>query len=272
MRRGIWRFTVSFLLTSIRRRRSVTCCLCCASGMHPNGQLPTYEWNFGDVKPPVQAWAALAVFRIDGGADFNFLARVFQKLVINFTWWINRKDALDDNIFEGRFLGLDNIGPFDRSTELPGGGVLEQSDGTFWMAKYCLNMLEMALRLANHDSTYEDIAVKFFEHFAVIATAMNDLWDERDGFFYDRLRTPDGTVLALRSRYMVGLLPVFANVQLSSSLWERLPNFQARVRWFVNHRPRLGAFHQVLRQGRPPRAHRSGRQNAARARASQYAR
>jgi hypothetical protein len=210
--------------------------------IHPNGQLPAYEWDFGDVNPPVQAWAALAVFRIDGGADFNFLARAFQKLVINFTWWVNRKDALGDNIFEGGFLGLDNIGPFDRSTELPGGGVLEQSDGTAWMAKYCLNMLEMALRLANHDSTYEDIAVKFFEHFAVIAAAMNDLWDERDGFFYDRLRKPDGTVLVLRARSMVGLLPVFAGVQLSASLWERLPNFQARTRWFVKHKPGLSAF------------------------------
>ena len=160
--------------------------------MHPNGQLPAYEWDFSDVNPPVQAWAALAVFRIDGGKDFDFLARVFHKLLINFTWWVNRQDALGDNVFEGGFLGLDNIGPFDRSMALPGGGVLEQSDGTAWMAKYCLNMLEMALRLANHDRSYEDIAVKFFEHFASIAQAMNELWDEEDGFFYDRLRRPDG--------------------------------------------------------------------------------
>ena len=158
--------------------------------MHPNGQLPAYEWNFGDVNPPVHAWAALKVFAIDGSRDFNFLERVFQKLLINFTWWVNRKDALGDNVFEGGFLGLDNIGAFDRSTPLPGGCVLEQSDGTAWMAKYCLNMLEIALRLANQDRAYEDVALKFFEHFASIASAMSGMWDEQDGFFYDRIRTP----------------------------------------------------------------------------------
>ena len=138
--------------------------------MHPNGQLPAYEWNFSDVNPPVQAWAALAVFNIDGGEDFDFLARAFHKLLITFTWWVNREDAIGDNIFEGGFLGLDNIGPFDRSAALPGGGILEQSDGTAWMAKLCLNMLEMAVRLANHDPSYEDVALKFFEHFAKIAS------------------------------------------------------------------------------------------------------
>ena len=136
--------------------------------MNPKGQLPAYEWNFSDVNPPVQAWAALAVFRIDGAKDFDFLARVFNKLLINFTWWVNREDARGDNIFEGGFLGLDNIGPFDRSVILPG-EVLEQSDGTAWMAKYCLNMLEMALLLANRNPVYEDVAIKFFEHFALIA-------------------------------------------------------------------------------------------------------
>jgi len=149
--------------------------------MHPNGQLPAYEWNFDDVNPPVQAWAALAVFRIDGATDFDFLERVFHKLLINFTWWVNREDARGENIFEGGFLGLDNIGPFNRSEMLPG-EVLEQSDGTAWMAKFCLNMLEIALLLANRDPVYEDVAVKFFEHFALIAVAMENLWDEHDGF------------------------------------------------------------------------------------------
>jgi hypothetical protein len=210
--------------------------------MHPNGQQPAYEWNFSDVNPPVQAWAVLAVFHIDGGVDFDFLARAFHKLTINFTWWVNRKDALGDNIFEGGFLGLDNIGPFDRSKALPDGGVLEQSDGTAWMAKFCLNMLEMALRLANHDPSYEDMAVKFFEHFATIAVAMNELWDEEDGFFYDRLRKPDGKDLVVRSRSMVGLLPIFAAVELSPSLWEGLPNFRKRANWFVEHKPHLTKF------------------------------
>jgi hypothetical protein len=209
--------------------------------MHPNGQLPAYEWNLGNVNPPVQAWAALAVFRIDGGTDFDFLARAFHKLLINFTWWVNRKDALGDNIFEGGFLGLDNIGPFDRSAMLPGGVVLEQSDGTAWMAKFCLNMLEMALRLANHDRAYEDVAVKFFEHFGSIAAAMGELWDEQDGFFYDRLRKPDGTLLTVRARSMVGLLPLFAGVELSASLWERLPSFRARARWFIENKPEHSA-------------------------------
>jgi hypothetical protein len=209
---------------------------------HPNGQLPAYEWDFSDVNPPVQAWAALAVFRADGGGDFDFLARAFHKLLINFTWWVNRKDALGDNVFEGGFLGLDNIGPFDRSKALPGGGVLEQSDGTAWMAKYCLNMLEMALRLANHDRSYEDIAIKFFEHFASIAAAMNELWDEQDGFFYDRLREPNGATLVVRARSMVGLLPVFASCQIPSSLWDQLPNFRTRATWFIENMPHLCGF------------------------------
>ena len=170
------------------------------------------------MNPPVQAWAALAVFRIDGATDFDFLARVFNKLLINFTWWVNREDARGDNIFEGGFLGLDNIGPFDRSEMLPG-EVLEQSDGTAWMAKFCLNMLEMALLLANRSRVYEDVAIKFFEHFALIAAAMENLWDEQDGFFYDRVRRPDGSAATVRARSMVGLLPVFAAVELDASLW-----------------------------------------------------
>jgi hypothetical protein len=220
--------------------------------MHPNGQLPAYEWNFGDVNPPVQAWAALTVFRIDGGRDFEFLARAFHKLLINFTWWVNRKDALGDNIFEGGFLGLDNIGPFDRSSMLPGGVVLEQSDGTAWMAKFCLNMLEMALRLANENPGYEDVALKFFEHFGSIAAAMRELWDERDGFFYDRLRKPDGSVMTVRARSMVGLLPLFAAVQLPAALWERLTMFRARARWFIEHKPHLTEWvRYFLRDERP---------------------
>ena len=203
--------------------------------MHPNGQLPAYEWNFSDVNPPVQAWAALAVFRIDSAKDFDFLERVFHKLLINFTWWVNREDAQGDNIFEGGFLGLDNIGAFNRSEMLPG-EVLEQSDGTAWMAKFCLNMLEIALLLANRDPVYEDVAVKFFEHFALIAAAMENLWDEQDGFFYDRVRRPDGSSSTVRARSMVGLLPVFAAVELDPSVWRRLSMFRERARWYLEHK------------------------------------
>jgi hypothetical protein len=214
--------------------------------MHPEGQLPAYEWNFSDCNPPIQAWAALTIFEIDGRADFNFLARSFQKLLINFTWWVNRNDATGDNIFEGGFLGLDNIGPFDRSKMLSGGEILEQSDATAWMAKYCLNMLEIALVLANHDSAYEDVALKFFEHFAAIALAMDELWDEEDGFFYDRLRKPDGKTMVVRARSMVGLLPVFASVRFKASLWEALPTFRGRARWFMDNTPQGGAFRKLF--------------------------
>ncbi len=226
--------------------------LCREWYMHPNGQIPAYEWAFGDVNPPVHAWAVLAVFRIDGGSDFGFLAAAFHKLLINFTWWVNRKDHLGDNIFEGGFLGLDNIGPFDRSSMLPGGEILEQSDGTAWMAKFCLNMLEMALRLANHDNAYEDVALKFFEHFASIAAAMNELWDEQDGFYYDRLRKPDGSTIPVRARSVVGLLPIFAAVELNESLWNELPRFRARARWFIDNKPHLTGFaHYFAQEGRP---------------------
>ena len=260
--------------TRSRRRRSTSCCCCAASGTCTRtASCPAYEWDFGDVNPPVHAWAALAVFRIDGGTDFEFLARVFHKLLINFTWWVNRKDALGDNIFEGGFLGLDNIGPFDRSAMLPGGGVLEQSDGTAWMAKFCLNMLEMALRLANHDRAYEDVALKFFEHFASIAAAMSELWDEEDGFFYDRLRMPDGS-----TRAAAGALDGRAAADLRrggarrASLWERLPDFRARARWFIDHKPELAALPALLRAGRAPRADRARRRAAAAARARAHAR
>jgi len=171
--------------------------------MHPNGQLPAYEWELGDVNPPVHAWAALRVFHVDGSQDFEFLERAFHKLLLNFTWWVNRKDADGNNVFEGGFLGLDNIGAFDRSSDVPAGGRLEQSDGTAWMAMFCLNMWEIALVLAVHDDAYEDMATKFFEHFALIASAAQRLWDEQDGFFYDVLQSSDGIRAMLRVRSVV---------------------------------------------------------------------
>jgi hypothetical protein len=205
--------------------------------MHPNGQIPAYEWAFGDVNPPVHAWAALKVFDIDGGRDFDFLARVMHKLLLNFTWWVNRKDVGGNNVFEGGFLGLDNVGPFDRSAALPVAGVLEQSDGTGWMAMYALNLLDMSIRLALHDRTYEDMATKFFEHFAYIAEAAyrQGLWDEEDGFFYDVLRLPDGHRLPLKARSIVGLLPLAATTRLTAATLNRLPELSARVRWLLAH-------------------------------------
>ena len=212
--------------------------LCREWYMHPNGQLPAYEWAFGDVNPPVHAWAALRVHEIAGGEDFDFLERVFHKLLLNFTWWINRKDSEGNNLFEGGFLGLDNIGPFDRSA-LPVSGRLEQSDGTAWMALYCQNLLELALLLAEHDRTYEDMATKFFEHFALIAAALNEkgLWNEQDGFYYDVLHFGDGNVVPLRARSMVGLLPLAAVTTLGPGTMARLPDFMQRVEWFTSNRP-----------------------------------
>ncbi|HST24511.1 MAG TPA: hypothetical protein VLJ76_00820 [Gaiellaceae bacterium] len=211
--------------------------LCREWYMHPNGQLPAYEWAFGDVNPPVHAWAALRVFEIDGAQDVEFLERVFHKLLLNFTWWVNRKDAEGDNVFEGGFLGLDNIGPFDRSA-LPVSGYLEQSDGTSWMAMYCQNLLEIAVVLAHHDPTYEDLATKFFEHFALIASALNDkgLWDEEDGFYYDVLRLSDGRQVPLKARSIVGLMPLAAVTTLGPETLARLPDFTTRLRWFVEHK------------------------------------
>ena len=218
--------------------------------MHPNGQLPAYEWNFGDVNPPVHAWAAWRVYKIDkkqsGKGDRRFLERVFQKLLLNFTWWINRKDAEGKNIFQGGFLGLDNIGVFDRSAELPTGGHLEQSDGTSWMGMYCLNMLTIALELAAENPTYEDLASKFFEHFVYICRAMNniagegiELWNKEDGFFYDVLHLPDGRHYPLKIRSMVGLIPLFAVETLNSEVVDRLPGFKRRMQWFLENRPEL---------------------------------
>jgi hypothetical protein len=205
--------------------------------MHPNGQLPAYEWAFGDVNPPVHAWAALRVHEIAGDNDYAFLERVFHKLLLNFTWWVNRKDSEGNNVFEGGFLGLDNIGPFDRSA-LPVSGRLEQSDGTAWMAMYCQNLLELALLLAEHDPTYEDLATKFFEHFALIASALNDkgLWNEEDGFYYDVLKLGDGSAIPLRARSVVGLLPLAAVTTLGPATMARLSDFMQRVEWFTKNR------------------------------------
>jgi hypothetical protein len=217
--------------------------LCREWYMHANGQLPAYEWSFDDVNPPVHAWAALRVFEIDGATDYRFLARVFHKLLINFTWWVNREDAEGNNIFEGGFLGLDNIGPFNRSTLFPAGGHLEQSDGTAWMAMYSLNLLEMALVLATYDRTYEDVATKFFEHFAAIATAMNEqgLWDEDAGFYYDSWHLADGTRVPIQARSIVGLIPLCAATTLGDDTLRRLPDFAARLRLFIKLKPRYAA-------------------------------
>jgi Glycosyl hydrolase family 63 C-terminal domain len=214
--------------------------------MHPNGQLPAYEWAFGDVNPPVHAWAAWRVYKIErrlrGVADRGFLEKVFHKLLLNFTWWVNRKDPDGMNIFQGGFLGLDNIGVFDRSAPLPTGGHLEQSDGTSWMGMYCLNMLAIALELAKEDPAYEDVASKFFEHFVHIAHAMNDvgtdgrsLWDDTDGFYYDALHLPNGEEHFLKIRSMVGLIPLFAVETLEPEIVERLPGFKRRMQWFIDN-------------------------------------
>ncbi len=221
--------------------------------MHPNGQLPAYEWALGDVNPPVHAWAALRVYQIErkrrGTGDRAFLERVFQKLLLNFTWWVNRKDAEGMNVFQGGFLGLDNIGVFDRSAPLPTGGHLEQSDGTSWMAMYSLNMLAMATELARENSAYEDVASKFWEHFLNIAHAMSggrlhggqghELWDEQDGFFYDVLHLPDDSRTPLRIRSLVGLIPMLAVQTLEPEVLERLTGFHNRLSWFITHRPDL---------------------------------
>ncbi len=219
--------------------------------MHPNGQIPAYEWAFSDVNPPVHAWAAWRVYQIDrkqngGKGDLEFLERVFHKLMLNFTWWVNRKDNLGRNIFQGGFLGLDNIGVFDRSAQLPTGGYINQSDGTSWMAMYSLNLMRIALELAEHNHVYEDIASKFFEHFLNIAEAMScmysadiGLWDEEDQFFYDVLNLPDNQKIRLRVRSMVGLIPLFAVETLEPELLEKLPGFRKRLEWFLSHRPDL---------------------------------
>jgi hypothetical protein len=216
--------------------------------MHPNGQLPAYEWAFGDVNPPVHAWAVWRVYKIEkrvrGAADRDFLESAFHKLLLNFTWWVNRKDAEGMNIFQGGFLGLDNIGVFDRSAPLPTGGHLEQSDGTSWMGMYCLNMLAIALELARENPAYESVASKFFEHFVHIAHAMNDrggegieLWDKEDGFYYDVLHCPGGQRHYLKVRSLVGLIPLLAVETLEQDIVNRLPSFNRRMQWFINNHP-----------------------------------
>ncbi len=219
--------------------------------MHPNGQIPAYEWALGDVNPPVHAWAAWRVYKIEkkrrGVGDRVFLERVFHKLLLNFTWWVNRKDTEGKNIFQGGFLGLDNIGVFDRSKPLPTGGHIEQSDATSWMGMYCLNMLTMALELARDDRAYEDVASKFFEHFVYICRAINnignekiELWNKEDGFFYDVLHLPDGETCPMKVRSMVGLIPLFAVETLDSELIDTLPRFKHRMQWFIENRPDFG--------------------------------
>jgi hypothetical protein len=225
--------------------------------MHPNGQMPAYEWAFGDVNPPVHAWAAWRVFQIDrkqhgGAGDLEFLERILHKLMLNFTWWVNRKDAEGRNVFQGGFLGLDNIGVFDRSSQLPTGGHIDQADGTSWMAMYALNLMRIALELAQHNRVYEDIASKFFEHFLHIAEAMNHiggdngdgvgLWNQEDEFFYDVLHLPDGRMQALKIRSMVGLIPLFAVETLEPELLDKVPDFKRRLEWFLRYRPDLAAL------------------------------
>jgi hypothetical protein len=226
--------------------------------MHPNGQLPAYEWAFSDVNPPVHAWACFRVFQIDakqkGKPDLGFLESAFHKLLMNFTWWVNRKDQENNNIFEGGFLGLDNIGIFNRSAQLPPGWLLEQADGSSWMAMYCLGMLKIALQLANTDRIYEDVASKFFEHFLYIADAINHntgigLWDDDDGFYYDRLRFPDGTLKLLQVRSLVGLVPLFASDTLELSLVDRHPGFKKRMQWFIDNRKDLTEGLAPLEEG-----------------------
>jgi hypothetical protein len=223
--------------------------------MHPNGQLPAYEWNFSDVNPPVHAWAVWRVYKIadaKGQRDVLFLERAFQKLLINFTWWVNRKDTEGRHVFGGGFLGLDNIGVFDRSHALPGGGHLNQADGTAWMAFYCLTMLSIALELATFNHAYEDIASKFFEHYVNITDAINSLggtglWDEEDGFYYDQLIINQESPIPLRIRSLVGLLPLCAVTVLKQKTIDALPGFRKRLDWFLSNRPDLLKYIRVRR-------------------------
>ncbi len=221
--------------------------------MHPNGQMPAYEWNFGDVNPPVHAWATWEIYTRDreenkGVGDIDFLKYAFSKLLINFTWWVNRKDTIGNNVFEGGFLGLDNIGVFDRSSPLPTGGILEQADGTAWMVFFSQRMLQISVELAINDPLYEDLAIKFFEHTLWIAGAMDrigencdELWDEEDGFFYDLLRLPNGDCQRLKVRSMVGLLPLMATSVFPPHVFETLPKFKERVQSFLMRHPELTA-------------------------------
>ncbi|MEM1121783.1 MAG: hypothetical protein AAGJ18_15130 [Bacteroidota bacterium] len=215
--------------------------------MRPNGQLPAYEWAFGDVNPPVHAWAVMEVYRMDkektGKGDINFLKRAFQKLILNFTWWVNRKDDNNNNIFEGGFLGLDNIGVFDRSAPMPGGGKLQQADSTSWMAMFSLNMLDIAIEVAQEDLAYEDMAYKFYEHFIYISAALNRIgdegvnaWDEEEGFFYDVLAMPDGREIPIKVRSLVGLSALFGSKVIKWERIEKMERFYSRIKWFRDYR------------------------------------
>jgi len=227
--------------------------------MHPNGELPAYEWDFCDVNPPLQAWAAWRVFEIDrkqrrqkdprDPGDLDFLARALQKQLLTFTWWVNREDAGGRNLFQGGFLGLDNISVFDRNQPMPGGGYLSQADGTSWMAMFALNVLRISMELGQHDHVYEDLATKFFEHFLYIAYAMTNigsqgigLWDETEGFYYSVLNLPDGQMVPMKIRSMVGLIPLFAVETLEPATLAKLPKFSDHMDWFLNHRPDLAAL------------------------------
>lgn len=221
--------------------------------MHPNGQLPAYEWDFSDVNPPVHAWATFRVFKIDekinGVPDLSFLESVFQKLLLNFTWWVNRKDKKGNNVFGGGFLGLDNIGAFDRNMQFKNGDHLEQADGTSWMAMFALNMMRISMELALHNKVYEDMAIKFFEHYLHIAAAMENLgagteglWNEEDGFFYDVLQLNSGKSVSLKLRSIVGLIPIFAVEIIESEILDQLPNFTARMQWILKNRPELASL------------------------------
>lgn len=210
--------------------------------MKPDGQLPSYEWNFSDVNPPVQAWAAMQIYTIEkkrtGTGDVNFLKRVFQKLLINFTWWINRKDVNGNNIFEGGFLGLDNIGVFNRSFHFPGEMQLEQADGTSWMGTFALDMMDIAAEIAVYDRSFEDTATKFFEHFILIAEALNEhgLWNEEDRFFYDILCVTGNDPIPLRIQSVVGVTPLYAVSTISKRVMDELTDFKKRTNWFENFR------------------------------------
>jgi hypothetical protein len=221
--------------------------------MHPNGQIPAYEWAFGDVNPPVHAWAAWRIYRIEaratGVSDYDFLEKIFHKLLMNFTWWVNRKDPGDHNVFEGGFLGLDNIGVFDRNQPLPDGSRIEQSDGTSWMATYCLIMLSIALELAGFNTAYEDVASKFVEHYLFICHSMNnmgeddlELWDEEDGFYYDAIYREGEPAKHVKVRSMVGVIPLFATAVLEPDTLERFPHFSRRIEWLLEHRPELAPY------------------------------
>ena len=228
--------------------------------MHPNGQIPAYEWNFGDVNPPVHAWSTIFTYRLEkartGDGDRDWLKSCFQKLLLNFTWWVNRKDRSGRNVFEGGFLGLDNIGVFDRSAPLPTGGYLEQADGTAWMALFCQNMLEIAVELSITDADYADMALKFSEHFLWIASAMGHMggdtgmWDEEDGFFYDVLRLPNGQAQRLKVRSMVGLLPLCAATTFEGELIKKYPELGERLHRFLAARPEIAAaIHDPMKLG-----------------------